>query len=227
MIERYSDHRRMSGRFSPGCAPRSPSWRSVFWSRSSTCSCGSQPDPSCAILVGGQSDCRQHFRTVADCTRWRGDGFCRDSPPQDYARHRCQRGPAGPGGAARYYTRRAPPLAGGHLIRLSDIHGHQLALTSARRSNRNSGFDAALPLPSFFDRNSASADWCIWSPPAFKVRACGKCRGGRMLEDKAHNLITELGGLLPLIVSNTLNALGAVLILLVGLWLSGRADLLV
>ena len=48
-----------------------------------------------------------------------------------------------------------------------------------------------------------------------------------MLEDKAHNLITELGGLLPLIVSNTLNALGAVLILLVGLWLSGRADLLV
>src|ERR1700756_2695025 len=83
------------------------------------------------------------------------------------------------------------------------------------------------PLPSFFDRNSASADWCIWSPPAFKVRACGKCRGGRMLEDKAHNLITELGGLLPLIVSNTLNALGAILILLVGLWLSGRADLLV
>ena len=51
----------------------------------------------------------------------------------------------GPGGAARYYTRRAPPLAGGHLIRLSDIHGHQLALTSARRLNRNSGFDAALP----------------------------------------------------------------------------------
>src|ERR1700739_556474 len=48
-----------------------------------------------------------------------------------------------------------------------------------------------------------------------------------MLEDKAHNLITELGGLLPLIVSNTLNALGAILILLVGLWLSGRADLLV
>jgi len=148
MIERYSDHRRMSGRFSPGCAPRSPSWRSVFWSRSSTCSCGSQPDPSCAILVGGQSDCRQHCRTVADCARWRGDGFCRDSPPQDYARHRCQRGPAGPGGAARYYTRRAPPLAGGHLIRLSDIHGHQLALTSPRRSNRNSGVDAAsAPYP--------------------------------------------------------------------------------
>jgi small conductance mechanosensitive channel len=48
-----------------------------------------------------------------------------------------------------------------------------------------------------------------------------------MLEDKAHNLVTELGGLLPLIVSNTLNALGAILILLIGLWLSGKADLLV
>jgi small conductance mechanosensitive channel len=48
-----------------------------------------------------------------------------------------------------------------------------------------------------------------------------------MLEDKAQSLVTELGGLLPLIVSNTLNALGAILILLVGLWLSGRVDLLV
>jgi hypothetical protein len=32
---------------------------------------------------------------------------------------------------------------------------------------------------------------------------------------------------LPLIVTNALNALGAIVILLIGLWLSGRADLLV
>ena len=36
--------------------------------------------------------------------------------------------------------------------------------------------------------------------------------------------MVDLGALLPLIVSNTLNALGAILILLIGLWLSGRAD---
>ena len=48
-----------------------------------------------------------------------------------------------------------------------------------------------------------------------------------MLEDKAQNVIADMSVLLPLIVSNTLNALGAILILLIGLWLSGRADLLV
>jgi hypothetical protein len=48
-----------------------------------------------------------------------------------------------------------------------------------------------------------------------------------MLEDKAQNVVTDVRALLPLIVSNTLNALGAILILLIGLWLSGRADLLV
>jgi small conductance mechanosensitive channel len=48
-----------------------------------------------------------------------------------------------------------------------------------------------------------------------------------MLEDKAQNVMADLGALLPLIVSNTLNALGAILILLIGLWLSGRANRLV
>jgi hypothetical protein len=48
-----------------------------------------------------------------------------------------------------------------------------------------------------------------------------------MLEDKAQNVLADVSALLPLIVSNTLNALGAILILLIGLWLSGRADLLV
>jgi len=48
-----------------------------------------------------------------------------------------------------------------------------------------------------------------------------------MLEDKAQNVMADMSALLPLIVSNALNALGAILILLIGLWLSGRADLLV
>ena len=48
-----------------------------------------------------------------------------------------------------------------------------------------------------------------------------------MLEEKAQNLIGGVSSLLPLIVSNTLNALSAILILLIGLWLSSRADRLV
>jgi small conductance mechanosensitive channel len=48
-----------------------------------------------------------------------------------------------------------------------------------------------------------------------------------MLEDKAQNVMADMGTLLLLIVTNTLNGLGAILILLVGLWLSGRANLLV
>ena len=48
-----------------------------------------------------------------------------------------------------------------------------------------------------------------------------------MLEDKAQNLVVGVSALLPLIVSNALNSLGAILILLIGLWLAGKADLLV
>jgi len=48
-----------------------------------------------------------------------------------------------------------------------------------------------------------------------------------MLEDKAQDVMADLNTLLPLIVSNGLNALGAILILLIGLWLAGRADRLV
>ena len=48
-----------------------------------------------------------------------------------------------------------------------------------------------------------------------------------MLEEKAQNLIGDVNSLLPLIIGNTLNALAAILILLIGLWLSGRADRLV
>src|SRR6516225_4001159 len=51
--------------------------------------------------------------------------------------------------------------------------------------------------------------------------------GNAMLEEKAQNLIGDVSSLLPLIVGNTLNALAAILILLIGLWLSGRADRLV
>jgi small conductance mechanosensitive channel len=39
--------------------------------------------------------------------------------------------------------------------------------------------------------------------------------------------MADVNALLPLIVGNALNALGAILILLIGLWLSGRASLLV
>jgi small conductance mechanosensitive channel len=40
-------------------------------------------------------------------------------------------------------------------------------------------------------------------------------------------MIADVSALLPLIVSNALNALAAIVILLIGLWLSGRANLLV
>ena len=45
-----------------------------------------------------------------------------------------------------------------------------------------------------------------------------------MLEDKAQDLMINVRGLLPLVVSNALNVLGAILILLSGLWLAGKAD---
>jgi small conductance mechanosensitive channel len=47
-----------------------------------------------------------------------------------------------------------------------------------------------------------------------------------MLEAKTQDLMANAGALLPLIVANALNALGAIIILLVGLWLSGKASLL-
>ena len=45
-----------------------------------------------------------------------------------------------------------------------------------------------------------------------------------MLEDKVQDLMINVRGLLPLVVSNALNVLGAILILLSGLWLAGKAD---
>jgi small conductance mechanosensitive channel len=44
------------------------------------------------------------------------------------------------------------------------------------------------------------------------------------MEGQTHELMTRLDTLMPLIVSNALSALGAIVILLIGLWLSGRAD---
>jgi small conductance mechanosensitive channel len=44
------------------------------------------------------------------------------------------------------------------------------------------------------------------------------------MEERAHELMTGAGALMPLIVSNALSPLGAIVILLVGLWLSSRAD---
>ncbi len=48
-----------------------------------------------------------------------------------------------------------------------------------------------------------------------------------MLEEKTQDLMADVHALLPLIVSNALNVLGAMIILLIGLWLSGKADLFV
>jgi hypothetical protein len=48
-----------------------------------------------------------------------------------------------------------------------------------------------------------------------------------MLEEKSEDLMVNMQAVLPLIVTNALNALGAIVIMLIGLWLSGRADLLV
>jgi small conductance mechanosensitive channel len=48
-----------------------------------------------------------------------------------------------------------------------------------------------------------------------------------MLQEQTQDLMVDMNALLPLIVSNALNAVGAIVILLVGLWLSGKASLLV
>jgi small conductance mechanosensitive channel len=48
-----------------------------------------------------------------------------------------------------------------------------------------------------------------------------------MFAEKTQHLVTDMGALLPLLVSNALNALGAIVILLIGLWLSGKADQLI
>jgi small conductance mechanosensitive channel len=48
-----------------------------------------------------------------------------------------------------------------------------------------------------------------------------------MLENKAQDVLANAGAVVPLIVANALSLLGAIVILLVGLWLSGRASLLV
>jgi small conductance mechanosensitive channel len=48
-----------------------------------------------------------------------------------------------------------------------------------------------------------------------------------MLEEKTHELMINMQAVLPLIVSNALSAIGAIVILLIGLWLSGKANQLV
>ena len=48
-----------------------------------------------------------------------------------------------------------------------------------------------------------------------------------MLEEKTPELMVNMQAVLPLIVTNALSALGAIVILLIGLWLSGKADQLV
>jgi hypothetical protein len=45
-----------------------------------------------------------------------------------------------------------------------------------------------------------------------------------MLERETANFIIDVHALLPLIVSTALTVLGATLILVIGLWLSGRGE---
>jgi small conductance mechanosensitive channel len=46
----------------------------------------------------------------------------------------------------------------------------------------------------------------------------------QMLEEQTQDLMINIRALLPLIVGNALSVIGAILILIIGLWLSGRAD---
>jgi small conductance mechanosensitive channel len=48
-----------------------------------------------------------------------------------------------------------------------------------------------------------------------------------LLDQKTQHLMNDMSALLPMIVSNALNALGAIIILVIGFWLSGKADQLV
>jgi small conductance mechanosensitive channel len=48
-----------------------------------------------------------------------------------------------------------------------------------------------------------------------------------MLEEKTQDLIINFHALLPLIINSAVSAVGAIIILLIGLWLSGKADQLV
>jgi hypothetical protein len=43
-----------------------------------------------------------------------------------------------------------------------------------------------------------------------------------MLEEKTQELMVNMQAVLPLIVTNALSALGAIVILLIGLWLSAK-----
>jgi hypothetical protein len=43
-----------------------------------------------------------------------------------------------------------------------------------------------------------------------------------MLEARTQDLMVDLRALLPLIISNTLNVLSAIVIALIGLWLAGK-----
>ena len=45
-----------------------------------------------------------------------------------------------------------------------------------------------------------------------------------MIEQKTQELMTNIGALLPLIVTGVLTAIGAIVILLIGLWLSRKVE---
>ena len=58
----------------------------------------------------------------------------------------------------------------------------------------------------------------------FEKGAPDRCRRRSKMMERTHDLMTSLDALMPLIVSRALSIVGAIVILVLGLWLSGRAD---
>jgi Domain of unknown function (DUF202) len=80
MIERYSDHAANERTFLAWVRTAIAIMAFGFLVQKFDLFLRMRPGPSMRDPHRRQSDCRQYCRTVADCARWRGDGFCRDSP---------------------------------------------------------------------------------------------------------------------------------------------------
>jgi small conductance mechanosensitive channel len=71
---------------------------------------------------------------------------------------------------------------------------------------------------------AASVSALVWFVCGLRLEGAPRVE---TLGEKTQELMANTGAMLPLIVANALNALGAIVILLIGLWLSGRANVLV
>ena len=109
--------------------------------------------------------------------------------------------------------------------------GYRLArlrekLDAAHLSRRRAGGDQAGLRHDIFGTFAVAGE-AIWRWPRLPLRPVGATARWGMLQEKTQHLMTDMGALLPLMVSNALNALGAIVILLIGLWLSSKADQIV